>query len=120
MDLNPNDETYVPSVLFLVIEQPKKLNVNEPSIAIDQPLWLNALEIITAKELKIVPLLGGFHMLMSFYGSIGTIMSGPGIERVFQNVYGENAVKHILTGKAVSRANRAHLLTESALMIRLQ
>ena len=47
-------------------------------------------------------------------------MSASGIERVFQNVYGENAVKHILTGKAVSRANRVHILTESDLMIRLQ
>ena len=44
-------------------------------------------------------------MLMSFFGSIGTIMSSSGIERVLQSVHGENTVKHILTGKAVSRAN---------------
>ena len=44
---------------------------------------IKTLEIITAKELKIVPLFGGFHMLTLFYGRIGTIMSGSGIERVF-------------------------------------
>ena len=73
MDLNPNDETCVLSVLLFVIEQSKKLYVKEQSITFDQPLWLKALEIITAKELKIAPLLGRFHMLMSFYASIGTI-----------------------------------------------
>ena len=59
-------------------------------------------------------------MLMSFYGSIGTIMAGSGIDKLFENIYGENAVKHMLTGKAVSRATRAHILTESALLIKLQ
>ena len=83
IDLNPNDETCVLSVLLFPIEQSKKLNVKELSVTSDQPLWFTTLEIITAKELKIVPLLGGFHMLMSFYGSIGRIMSGSGIERVF-------------------------------------
>ena len=39
---------------------------------------------------------------------------------MFQNIHEENAVKHILTDKAVSRANRVHILTESVLMILLQ
>ena len=74
----------VHSVLLCAIEQSKQLNVKEISITFYQSLWFKALEIITAKELKIVPLLGGFHMLMSFYGSIGMIMSDAGIEQVFQ------------------------------------
>ena len=59
-------------------------------------------------------------MLMSFYGSIGHIMASPGLEIVFETAYGENAVKDILTGKDIARANRAHILTESTLMISLQ
>ena len=59
-------------------------------------------------------------MLMSFYGSTGHIMASPGLEKVFETAYGENAVKDILTGKAIARANRAHILTESTLMISLQ
>ena len=47
-------------------------------------------------------------------------MSSSGIEQVFQNIYGENDVKHVLTGKAVSRESRAHIVMESALMIILQ
>ena len=45
--------------------------MKDPSITFDQPLWFKALEIITAKDLKIVRTLGGFHMLMSFNRSIG-------------------------------------------------
>ena len=59
-------------------------------------------------------------MLMSFCSSTDAIMDGSGISKLFECVYGPNVVKHMVTGKAVSRANRAHLLTESALMIKLQ
>ena len=76
IDLNSNDKTCVHSVLLFAIEQSKKLNVKEPFNTCGQPLWFKALEIITPKELKIVSFLGGFHMLMSFYGGIGTIMPG--------------------------------------------
>ena len=121
IDLNPNDETCIYSTLLFVIEQSKKLNVTTPSITFDQSLWLKALEIITAeKELDIVPPISGFHMLMSFYGSIGTIMAGSGIDKLFENIYGQNAVKHMLSGKVVARANKARILTESALLIKLQ
>ena len=98
----------------------KKLNVTTPSITFDQPLWLKVLEIITAKTLDIVPLLGGFHMVMSFYSSISTIMAGSVIDKLFQNIYGENSVKHMLSSKAVARTYRAQILPESALLIKLQ
>ena len=57
---------------------------------------------------------------MSFFGSIGTIMDGSGISAMFQTPYGENATKHILSGKATARATRAHILADSALLIKLQ
>ena len=95
-----NKETCIYSVLLFVTEQSKKLSVTTPTITFDQPLWIKALEIITAKKIDVVPLLGGFHMLMPFYGSIGTIMAGSGISILFECVYGRNTVKH--TGKALS------------------
>ena len=70
IDLNSKDEICVHSVLLFAIEHSKELNVMEAFITFDQPLWFKTLEIITAKELKIVPLLGGFHMLMSLYERI--------------------------------------------------
>ena len=50
IDLDPNDETCVHSILLFAIGQSKKLSVKEPSITFDQPLWFKALEIITAKD----------------------------------------------------------------------
>ncbi len=52
---------------------------------------------------------------MSFLGAIGTIMAGLGIHELFELIYAPNAVTHMLSGKAVSRAVRAHLLVAGVL-----
>ena len=53
--------------------------------------------------------------MMSFIGSMGVLMKGPGLEGLFAEVYSENTVGHIFTGKAVSRALRAHFLADASL-----
>ncbi|XP_065672431.1 uncharacterized protein LOC136090184 [Hydra vulgaris] len=53
---------------------------------------------------------------MSFVGSIGMVMEGSGLNRLLELIYASNSVAHIMTGKAVARALRAHFLVESALM----
>ena len=52
---------------------------------------------------------------MSFLGCIGHIVAGSGIEEILVLVYAKNAVSHILSGKAVVRAIRGHLLVDAAL-----
>ena len=64
---------------------------------------------------KIVLRLGGFHTEMSFLGCIGSLMAGSGLKELLEMVYAPNAVEHILTGKAIARAVRAHLLVDAAL-----
>ena len=89
-----------------------------PMVTFDQPLCLKYL-IIKASEpvgscIKSVVLrLGGFHLRMSFLGSIGHLMAGSGLQELLETVYSGNSVKH--TGKDVSRAIRGHLLMFSAL-----
>ena len=56
---------------------------------------------------------------MSFLGSIGSMMKGSGLEEAQVTVYGHNAVTHMITGKAVSRALHGHFLIEAALMNKL-
>ena len=63
--------------------------------------------------------LGGFHTLMSFMGSIGKMMKGSGLEEALETTYGPNAVAHMMTGKAYSRALRGHFLVEAALVNKL-
>jgi len=59
--------------------------------------------------------LGGFHTQMSFLGSIGHLMEGSGLQELLEVVYAGNTVGHMLSGKAVSRAVRGHLLVDAAL-----
>ena len=64
--------------------------------------------------MNIVCRLGGFHTLMSFLGSIGSMMKGSGLEEALEKGYDSNAVNHIY-----ARALRAHFLVEGALVNKL-
>lgn len=52
---------------------------------------------------------------MSFLGCIGGLMAGSGLKEVMSQVYAEGSVEHMLSGKAMARAVRAHLLVDAAL-----
>ena len=110
------DESCIYSTLLFVILQVKKLNVYTPCITFEEPLWIRAFDIIHVENLPIVCRLGGFHSLMSFLESISTLMKGTGLLDVLSEVYAENSVVHMLSGKAIARAIRAHFLVESSLM----
>ena len=119
IDLNPSDESCIYSTLIYIQRQAEHLNITTPCITFDQPLWLKALEIITSKSMNIVCRLGGFHTMMSFMGSIGSMMKGSGLEEALETVYGPNAVSQMMSGKAVSRALRGHFIVEAALVNKL-
>lgn len=53
---------------------------------------------------------------MSYLGCIGYIMTGSGLSDLWETVYGKGSVIHMLTGYALTRAVRAHILTFSALI----
>ena len=71
-------------------------------ITFDQPLYWKAAEIIAdARNLKdIVLILGSFHTFMNLLGVIGTLMAGSGLSNILCEVYGENAVVHMMSNKA--------------------
>ena len=64
---------------------------------------------------KIVLRLGGFHTEMSFLGCIGHLMASSGLQDLLSLIYSPNAVVHMLTGKAIARAVRGHLIVDAAL-----
>ncbi|KAJ8880838.1 hypothetical protein PR048_017309, partial [Dryococelus australis] len=83
------------------------------------PLYMKARDIVGASDetsdlSKIVIRLGGFHLLMSFLGSIGYIMVGSGLKEDLRNIYAPNSVEKMLTGHVYSRAVRGHLLLHLA------
>ena len=119
IDLTPSDPTCVRSTLEYVVDHASHYNTT-PVITFDQQLWWIAYMVIeeqpqTSPLHQIILILGGFHTEMSFLGSIGSLMAGSGLTEVVSQVYAEGSVEHIVSGKAVSRAVRAHLLVDSAL-----
>ena len=90
-----------------------------PVITFDQPLFWKASMIVkgsTDVHFKpITLLLGTFHTPMRLLGCIGVLMANTGLTEVHEQIYGENTVQHMLTGKAYSRALRGHLIVDTAL-----
>ncbi|KAL4718413.1 hypothetical protein ACJJTC_016034 [Scirpophaga incertulas] len=84
-------------------------------ITFDQPLYAKAREIVSAAPeesdlSKIIVRLGGFYLLMSFFGAIGYIMQGSGIKEVLSLIYAPYSLEKMLNGHAYARAVRAHTL----------
>ena len=58
---------------------------------------------------------GGLHLELSFLGAIGHLMAGSGLKELLEIVYADNAVSHMLSGKAIAWAIRGHFLVDAAL-----
>ena len=117
--MNPNDMSCVYSTLRFVATECKRHEVT-PILTFDQPLWWKG-QLIIANEPAggdlhaLILRLGGFHAEMSFLGCIGSVMAASGLEELLGEVFAPNTVKHVLSGKALARAVRGHMLVDSAL-----
>ncbi|KYN50496.1 hypothetical protein ALC57_00134 [Trachymyrmex cornetzi] len=110
------DTTY--TVLVFASEKCKQLNQHTCFVTFDQPLYIKAKDIISSENSNlsnVIVRLGGFHLLMSFMGSIGYIMEGSGLKELFSTIYAVNSIDKMMTGHAYARALRAHTLTHLAL-----
>ena len=119
IDMNPSDLPCVYSTLKYVCKHARRHNVT-PVITFDQPLFWKSLMIIVTEpvesELKDVALyLGSFHTEMIYLGCIGHLMAASGLQESWQLIYAPNAVMHMLTGKAIFRAVRGHLIVDAVL-----
>ena len=119
IDMNPNDMSCVYSTLRFVATECKRHEVT-PILTFDQPLWWKG-QLIIANEPAggdlhaLILRLGGFHAEMSLLGCIGSVMAASGLEELLGVVFAPNTVKHVLSGKALARAIRGHMLVDSAL-----
>ncbi|KAK6168833.1 hypothetical protein SNE40_020007 [Patella caerulea] len=120
LDLNPTDESTIFSLICYVDKQARQCKMPCTTITFDQPLYIKAVEVTAAIQCEtVVVRLGGFHTLMNAVGAIFHLMRGSGIEEAMMEVYGENTVPHIMSGKAIARALRAINLLDSSLHIKL-
>ena len=117
INMSASDPSCIYSTLSFIADHAKRYN-SDPIITFDQPLWWKAFLMVESEPCdsplkSIVVRLGGFHSEMSFLGAIGQLMSGSGIEEVIKHCFA--SVEHILSGKAISRAVRSHLLIDMTL-----
>ncbi len=119
IDMNPTDLTCINSTLHFICKDGQKYNA-QVTVTFDNPLYWKARTIIENEPLssplkRIVVCLGGFHLKMSYLGTIGHIMAGTGLDQALAQVYAENTVIHMMSGKAYARAVRGLLMVDSAL-----
>ena len=89
-----------------------------PVCTFDQALYWKALQVKQSPSSDLgqfVIRLCPFHTIMNFLGVIGYIMAGSGLFDAFECIYAANTVPHLLSGKAVNRALRAHQLVDTCL-----
>lgn len=113
----PSDYSTIYTSILTALEECKLLHQKTCIITFDQPLFWKARDVVASVSEfnKVVVRLGGFHLLMSYMGSIGTIMSGSGLKELFSEIFAGNSVDKILSGHAYARAVRAHSLSYAAL-----
>lgn len=85
----PSDYTTIHIALHVAAATAMKHNTVTCIVTFDQPLYWKARDIIAAPGTSpalayVVVRLGGFHLLMSFLGAVGNIMSGSGLKDVLQ------------------------------------
>ena len=80
---------------------------------------MKATEIKNAKCMAITYIFRGFYLLMSFSGSIGSLVKDSGLKEALGVVYAENTVPHMITRMTISPAFRDHFLVQSALATNL-
>ena len=119
IDLDPSISSCIYTTMKFVSSQARRYDAT-PILTCERPLYWNALTIIYSQpdgsDLKgMVLRLGGFHMQMSFLGSIGHLMAGSGLQALLGVVFAGNAVRHMLIGNAISRAVRGHMFVDAAL-----
>ena len=112
-DLNPSDLSCIYSRIIFVSRHSGKYGV-VPILTFDQPLWWKALYIVNDEPpesnlTRVIVRLGAFHTQM------GHVMKGSELQEVLERIYADNAVSHILSGKAVQQEIFGHFLVNTAL-----
>jgi len=87
----PSNPSTIYSALKFAASECSKLNQRSCFVTSDRPLYAKAVEIVALDTSGVFQdvyvRLGGFHMLVSFLGGVGHMMSGSNIEDLWATVY---------------------------------
>ena len=101
-----------------------KYKLSVVPVTFDKPLYITCIKaadiVASSPDLpNIFVRLGGFHLVMSYLGSICYIMGDSVLRNLWETAYAHNSVNHMLTGHAYARALRAHMLSAVPLVAHL-
>ena len=101
------DATY--SSLLFAIYECQKNNQRTYIVTFDQPLYAKATKMAASfgphcELTSVVVGLGGFHMLISFMGTVGYIMSGTGLKELWALIYAPQSIDKMLNRHSYARA----------------
>ncbi|GFR77724.1 hypothetical protein ElyMa_002244600 [Elysia marginata] len=99
IDMQPTNMSCIYSTLLFASNLAAKHRVN-PILTFDQPLWWKAQLILDSEPAD---------------SHLRSLMTGSGLRELLEVIYAPDAVVHMLSGKAVARAVRGHLLVDSVL-----
>lgn len=88
------------TILTAPIDAGKRADTNNQKncfVTFDLPSFMKASEIVASVDpendihnlLSVIPRLGGFHIAISFLGSLGEIMTGSGLRQAFSTIFAE-------------------------------
>ena len=94
INLDPTRPSTVYMALCFARKECEKQGRLACPVTFDQPLYMKAAEIVAASPdlARVFDRLGGFHMVMSYMGSIGNIRTGIGLEELWDNVHAKNSM----------------------------
>ena len=114
-----NNDTMT-SILNRFVSIAKRMNQKYTVIAVDQPLYSRAKELVWANPdiyENIVMMMGALHILFNFLKAIGQHFENSGLDDIWveSELFAQNSVESMMQGKAYYRAVRGHILAYEAL-----
>ena len=100
IDLKPAEHSSILTVLLEAISKTEETGQQYTIITFDQQLYKILIDIkwvYPQRFSKVIPRLGGMHLLMSFLGCIGTLMANSGLDDILKSAFG--GVEKMLLGK---------------------
>ena len=117
VDATPSHPHTVLTSMTIVENYLKHRNVKYIYLSLDLVLYRLALYIKWSNMLrwqKFILRPGGMHTLMSFVGSIGSLMKGSGLEEIISVSFA--GVRNIINGKAWPKALRSFRMVTAAIL----
>ncbi|GBP85751.1 hypothetical protein EVAR_97247_1 [Eumeta japonica] len=112
---NPSDLRTVYTSLLYAANHARCADQKTIFVTFDYPLYMKALQILSNCQVKklenVVARIGGFHLLMSYFKAVGTIMEGSGLNELWNTVYATNSIDKMMLCTSFARALRAHITT---------